>query len=279
MSDSEEVAGVFDAIDGEAAFHEPLPEPVEEPKAEGAESTPDPEPKTKTESQDEKPKEEKNPPVAEKKEETPKPEPGSPDAQPEAKTDEPSKENKTEAEVADWKKSLPPPPPEYNGPVPEVDDEGKITNMTPDQYENYLVSRAEARLAQRNYERYIENAALDAAEKILPDIKTNPSIRTLVENARVASIVNGNQIDTVQAAEMVRSALGISPEKISQAKAEGAKNAKASITVQKNASLETSSSRKPEPEDPSNDLVKRINKGDDDAFVELLGRWEEEGKI
>lgn len=203
-------------------------------------------------------------------------------------TNEPSKgteeadaegtETKTETEI-DWKSTLPPAPQPYAGKVPEINEDGEITNMTHEEYQQYSKEIIKAELRLEGYGEYVENVALDAAEKILPEIKTNPLIRTLVQNIRVASVINGDPIDSYEAAKQVREALGIAPEKLSEAKAEGVANTKASITIQKNAALETGSGQTAPEKDKVNDLQKRISRGDDDAFAELLDIWDETGKL
>jgi len=204
----------------------------------------------------------------------------------EEQTDETSKtENKTDADYTDWKKQLPPPPPDYEGKKPEFNDEGQIVNMTPQEYLDYV--KAEAVVANRkdSYANLVENRAFDIAEQILPDIKTNTAVRQLVENTRTASILRGQEIDTVQAAIAVRDALGLSSQKIEQAKqegfTEGDQNAKVKIEESKNAALETGSSQRRSDNKPDKtaELQKRIARGDDNAFAELIGDWMEQGKI
>jgi hypothetical protein len=268
MSDTDEVNGVFDAIDNEVTAHDPVEEVSTEPVAEGAENgSAAPE------------AEETTPPAEVEKPSEAAPVEGQ--AETEASTTEAHSqtEESTEAEVDNWQETLPPPPQPYQGPQPEFDPEtGTITNMTPAEYSRYMTEVAKAEMRQELYTSTVENRALDVAEQILPELKTNPAIRTMVENARVASIISGQQIDTVEAAKQVRDALGIAPERIKAAQAEGAQNAKASITVAKNAALETPSNAVPT-EDTGAELIKRINRGDDEAFAELLGQWEETGKI
>jgi hypothetical protein len=277
MSKSDDVAGVFDAIDTEAIAHEPVQQEVSENAApEGGETeestTAVEETNTQTQTSGEA-----------ETQETGTSEEGQ--AQQEATTTETSEPLKTETQTPavddNWKAGLPPPPAPYQGPQPEIDPEtGQITNMSPAEYATYMRETTKAELRQEGYLQYVENAALDAAEKILPEIKTNPAVRTMVENARVASIINGQQIDAFEAAKQVREALGIGPQQIAQAKAEATQNAKASITVQKAAALETGSSQKGNAEgDKVTDLQKRIRRGDDEAFVELLNIWETDGKI
>ncbi|MCB1711290.1 MAG: hypothetical protein KDH96_02055 [Candidatus Riesia sp.] len=181
--------------------------------------------------------------------------------------------------VEDWKAAVPPAPKPYEGPVPEMDENGQVTNMTAAEYSDYIIARATANMRAENHMQTVEQRALDYAEQILPEIKSNPAIRQMVEDARVASIINGKQIDSVEAAVRVREALGIGTQQLASAKAEGARNAKHSIEIQKNAVLDSSSTQKAPVTDGKDELVKRINSGDNDAMAELLGSWIEEGII
>ncbi|UOF78009.1 hypothetical protein [Caudoviricetes sp.] len=272
MSYTDDAAGVFEAIDAEQGAHAPVDQSISEPKGEGGDADTE---NTNTTKQTEV--------VPEESKETQTPTDKGTETSTE--TTEPSKtETQTEAaaeEVTFDESQLPPPPQGYQGKVPEVDPEtGQITNMTPAEYATYMRETTKAELRLEGYNAYVENAALDAAEKILPDMKTNPSIRQLVENARVASIYQGKMINSFEAAKLVRDALGIAPAKIAEAKAQATQNAKTSITVQKNAALETSSSQQGDSEaDDVTRLQKRIRRGDSEAFVELLGIWEKDGKI
>jgi hypothetical protein len=242
MSEPNEVADIIGVIESEQSAHNPVEqEKIADAKAEGGDSTPEPEEKQTEET----PKEESKTKTEDDGQPAPDKavtgEPGT-EATP-TETEAHSQENKTDA-APDWKATLPPPPPEYQGIEPEVNEEGQITNMTPLEYQKYLEDKTSANMDRKAYNNLVESRALDTAEQILPEIKTNPSVRLMVENTRIASILSGNQIDTVQAAQQVKEALGITTSKILEAKTEGANNAKASIEVQKNAALETGSSQK-----------------------------------
>lgn len=283
---NDEVAGVMDAI----ATSEPslAKHVADAPKPK--QTTPEPKPVEKP-AEDPKTKEPVAAPPTEDEEEepdtqdfsrTPADEPEDTVEKPAAT--EPSKtETETpvaESEVEAWKKTLPSPPPAYAGKQPEVDEQGQITNMTPQEYTQYITEVAKADLRQEMYVSNVENQALDYAEKILPEIKTNPAVRQMVQNARVASIINGQQIDAVTAALQVKEALGITTTKLAEAKAEGAQNAKTSITIQKNAAVETKGASQTKPQaNRADKLAKRLKAGDNEAFVELFDGWEKEGKI
>jgi len=268
MSTTDEVSGVFDAIESEGTAHDPIEEVSTEAVAEGAESTTETEETTTTETTEEA---------------TSEATPVEGQANTESTETETQTHSQTEestiAEVDNWQDKLPPAPLPYSGPVPEFDPEtGVITNMDPAQYAQYMREVTKAELRAEDYTARVESTALDVAETILPEMKTNPAIRTMVENTRVASIINGQQMTSVDAAKQVRDALGIAPEKLSAARQEGAQNAKVSITTQQNAALESGSAQV-QTVDPTDDLVKRINRGDDEAFAELLDNWTESGKI
>lgn len=267
MSTTDEVSGVFDAIDTEVTAHDPVEEVSTEAVAEGQESTTEAPQAATTEEN-----------VEATSEATPVEGQANNESTTETQTHSQTEES-TEVAVDNWQEKLPPAPQPYQGPHPEYDQEtGVITNMGPQEYQAYLRETMKADLRAENYASQVENVALDVAEQILPELKTNPAIRTMVENARVASILNGQQIDTVEAAKQVRDALGIAPEKIESARQQGAQNAKVSIETQSRAALETGSTQV-QTVDPSVDLVKRINRGDDEAFSSLLDMWEEQGKI
>lgn len=282
MSESDEVAGVFDVIDTTNAAHQPVDqaEVSDTAKAEGSESTTETE-ETKTEKQTTEP---------EAKETGTTDEGETQQTQTNDETVEPSKtetsETKTETENSEqdftkWQETLPPPPPEYDGKKPEFNEDGQITNMTPQEYLDYTIAMASEATRKENYSTFVEGRALDIAEQILPDIKTNENVRKMVENTRIASLLSGNQMDTVQAALQVRDLLGISTEKLQAAKTEGANSTKASIEIQQNAALETGSAQKKTTSEGEkiSQLQKRVQRGDDTAFVELLNVWEEKGLL
>lgn len=274
MATDNEVGDLIAHIESEKSAHDPVEnETIAEPKAEGEDST--------SESEESDSKEEST--EDEEAQDTGKSDDGEStneatseesDAHSKDKTDtKDSKESETKTDaVADWKANLPPPPPDYQGKEPEIDPEtGQITNMTPQEYQTYVEEKTKVNIRKDGYNNALEGRALDVAEQILPEIKTNPAVRKMVESTRIASILSGNQIDTVQAAQQVKEALGISSDKLLEAKTEGANNTKASITVQKNAALETGSAKKGEGPDKVKELQKRIARGDDNAFAELLG--------
>ena len=210
----------------------------------------------------------------------------------EEETEAPSNTNKENTEVAttpdgEEVKFDEPPAPQFNLTPPHYNERGEIDNMNPAQYEQYLVEKAKYEFRIESHLLNTENKALDAAEKILPQIKSSQAIRTMVENARTASILNGKPINSFEAAKLVKEALGLSnvDQKVSQAraegKAEGVQQTKVSITKQKAATVETkgSTTKKPETNTRDRQLSKRLEMGDNEAFVELMDQWDAAGKL
>lgn len=273
MATDNEVADIIGEIESQKSAHDPVEkEESVDTSAEAEESTSEAE--SKPDSKEESTENEEAQGTGSTDEGDTNNEATSKESDAHSKTDtETSKEDETKTDaVADWKATLPQPPADYSGKEPEVDPEtGQITNMTPQEYQQYVEEKTAVNIQKMSYNNAIEGRALDVAEQILPEIKTNPTIRKMVENTRIASILSGNQIDTVQAAQQVKEALGITSDKIQEARTEGANNTKASITVQKNAALETGSTKKAESPDKTKELQKRIARGDDEAFAELLG--------
>jgi hypothetical protein len=178
-------------------------------------------------------------------------------------------------------------PPQFNSPVPHYNANGEIDNMTPQQYERYITERAKHEMRVETWMQDSENKALDAAEKILPEIRTSPAIRQMVENARIAAVLRNESLNSFEAAKLVKEALGLTnvTQKLSLAraegKAEGAKSAKVSIQRQKAATVETKGSATKKSEAPARDrqLSKRLQMGDDSAFAELFDEWDKAGKL
>lgn len=210
--------------------------------------------------------------------------PTSTETTPEPSKTETTPEAEKPREKAEWEKSLPAQPPQFNLEPPKVDEQGVIVNMNAEQYQTYLIERAKYEWRVENYVNTVENKALDAAEEVLPQIKTSQAVRTLVENARTAGVINGKQIDSYQAALLVKEALGLGDEQLAKATQEAAAkataNVKASIKIQKNAALETQGTTKKKAT-PSREaqLQKRLRTGDENAMVELLDIWQKDGKV
>ena len=267
MPQIDEVTGIFDVIEHTETAHDPVEETQEEvsetPVAEGSESTTE---TTET-------KEGETSETSEETKETGKSAEGQTETTEVEADKETLKSETTEQEdFSNWKDSLPPAPLPYQGKTPEYGEDGSITNMTAEEYQEFLIGKSMEGANLQMHRNLVENRAIDIAEKILPEIKTNPLVGQLVRDLRIASVVNGDEIDFVQAAIQVRDALGIAPDKLAAAKAEGANSAKASVTIQKAAALETGSSENKTSEEGEKvkHLQSRIARGDDEAFAELL---------
>lgn len=281
MPGTDELAGVFDVIDTERTAHDPVNPEVSEPQAEGGQTQDEGEQKQKTdETEDKDTGEAKSEPQQTKTDESTETKKETSEESKDSKDETSKTETKSAEDFSNWRDTLPPPPAEFQGKTPEFNEEGAIVNMTPQEYSDYLAANAAHSYRKEAYTNNVEVRAFQVAEEIIPEIKDNPAIRQLIQNTRIASHLSGQPIDTVQAALQVRDALGLAPERLQAAKAEGAQNAKASITVQKNAALESGSSRvKSDDGDKIVKLQRRVRSGDDAAFVEILDIWQDKGII
>lgn len=191
---------------------------------------------------------------------------------------EPQTETNTETEtktqnVEDWKKFLPPQPVLHQIVEPTFDENGNVTNMDAKQYADYITQRAENAVINKNYEAQVEAAAFAAAEQLLPSLKTDPGIQQLVYSIRAAAAISGNPIDTVQAAQQVKSI-------VDGARQAGAAGAKTTITRAKAAAVEAGNPQAA-PDKPVNKRMEAALRGghDVDAFADLFDQWDKEGKI
>lgn len=171
-----------------------------------------------------------------------------------------------------WLQTLPTPPPQPQLKAPEVDEDGQLLNMTPQEFIEYNAQVAVQRVREENYNQQVLNRSLEVAESILPEIKTNETIRNMVLNQVVANTLNGNNYTAVDAARDIKSLLG-------DAKSEGAQNTRTNITIQKNAAVESPSNQKPTKPSKADQLAKRLKSNDHSAFDELMLDWQEQGKI
>ena len=191
-------------------------------------------------------------------------------AEPEAQAEETQQE--TQADDNAWISALPPAPLEFNLPKPEFDEDGQLTNMTGEEFINYTVQAASHQAQITNWNNTVMNRALDEAEKILPEIKTNPKVREMVQNQVVANTMNGKGYTAVDAAREIKSLLG-------DATSQGAQNERTSITIQKNAAIETPSNQRKSTPSKADALAKRLKSGDPSAHFDLMELWIEEGKV
>ncbi len=198
--------------------------------------------------------------------------PSTTETEDEATTTEPSQTN-TETQTADddaWKKDLPSPPPEFTLEPPKPDEFGQID---PQDYTTYVTEKAKAEIRQESYNQLVVTRSFEEAEKILPELKTNPVIQGLVRQTYLSQVYSGEAPDVVKVARDIKSLLG-------GAKSEGVQSAKASITIQKNAAVETkgATQKKASPTKADN-LSKRLAKNDTSAFEELMGDWQANKKV
>lgn len=192
----------------------------------------------------------------------------------EAPAEEAPKEEQPAEDNNDWLKTLPPPPQDLQLKQPEYDEDGNVINMTGPEFMNYVQQATLQATRVDSYNRMFLDRSLQAAEEILPEMKTNENIRKMVQNQVVAATMNGENFTAVDAARSVKSLIGT-------AKSEGANSAKTSITIQKNAALETPSNQ-PKPDEKSQadkNLTKRLKSNDKTAYDELLANWIEDGII
>lgn len=191
-------------------------------------------------------------------------------------SDENSQTNtETQAEAAeevDWKAGLPPDPGEFTLEAPKPDENGLID---PADYGNYIRSQIRFENSVEKYNEAVINATFETVEKILPEIKTSPAYKTAIKNT-FDKTLSGEEV--VKLAREFRASID---EIAGKNKAAGVQNAKTSISIQKNAAVETKgASQKPSKTDAKSDnLSKRLSKGDTSAFEELMGNWLEEGKV
>ena len=191
----------------------------------------------------------------------------------ESTTDATSQTNtETETVADDWKNSLPPDPGEFTLEPPKPDDYGQID---PKEYGDYI--RAQIRHENRveEYNAKLITATFDTVEKILPEIKDNAAYQAAIRNTYYGTL---SADDTVNLAKELRASI----DKVAgENKAAGVQSAKTSITIQKNAAVESKGATQKKSPDTSrsDNLTKRLQKNDTSAFEELMGGWLEEGKV
>ena len=182
-------------------------------------------------------------------------------------------ENNAETEAdQDWKSHLPPDPGEFNLEPPKPDEFGQID---PNEYGNYLKAQIRHESKVEEYNARVITATFDTVEKILPEVKDNAAFQAAIRNTFYNTL---NADDTVNLAKELRSSI----DKVKgESKAAGAQAAKTSISIQKNAAVESKgATRKSSKSDSKSDnLSKRLQRNDTSAFEELMGDWLDEGKI
>lgn len=195
-----------------------------------------------------------------------------PDETTDSTTDATSQTN-TETEVADnWKETLPPDPGDFTLEPPKPDELGQID---PKEYGDYIRAQIRYENKVEEYNAKLITATFDTVEKILPEIKDDPALQAAIRNTYYGTL---NADETVAVAKSLRSSL----DKVaSTSKSAGIQSAKTSITIQKNAAVESKGATQKKSPDTSrsDNLTKRLQKNDTSAFEELMGGWLDEGKI
>jgi len=216
-----------------------------------------PEPETTPEPAVPQPEETPTPPVA--------PEPEAPSTEtPGAQPTEPSQTPPEQAPAIDWQALIPKRAP-VAAPVP--DENGEVD---PTQLKEWLISEAVETLRTESEAQQAITTGVQAAEAILPEMKDNPQVASLMRDLTIAQLVDGREADMAEIAKTVRGIIG-------EAKAAATENANASVTVQRNAALEGGAAQ---PQDTSKqDLAARINANEPDAFIELLDEWQKQGVV
>jgi hypothetical protein len=195
------------------------------------------------------------------------PEPQTPEPVAQAENQEPSKTETETPEPIDWQQFIPKAETEVQMPQPREDG-----TLDPQEYENYILAKAEARLEAKNAIQTAMQRSLEKAEEILPEMKTDPKIAALVQKTATAQAVTSGQVDFIAAANELKEVLGLT-------KTQAENNVRTSVEIQKNAALETGSATKASEPSKGQVIADRINAGDEDAFIELIDMWQEEGVL
>lgn len=188
-------------------------------------------------------------------------------------TDATSQTNtETQTEADDWKASLPADPGEFTLEPPKPDELGQID---PKEYGDYIRAQIRYENKVEEYNAKLITATFDTVEKILPEIKDDPALQAAIRNTYYGTL---NADETVNVAKSLRQSL----DKVASTnKSAGIQSAKTSISIQKNAAVETKgATQKKSPDSSKSDnLTKRLQKNDTSAFEELMGGWLEDGKV
>lgn len=189
-------------------------------------------------------------------------------------TTEPSQtETKTETDVLtdEWKTSLPPDPGEFNVEPPKPDEFGQIDPL---EYTDFLEQKILHRQKVEAYNEKVITATFNTIEKILPEVKENPAFQAAIRNTYNGTL-SGEE--TINLARQLRASID---EVAGKNKAAGIQSAKTSITVQKNAAVETKgATQKKANTSKADNLTKRLRSNDTSAFEELMDGWMADGKI
>lgn len=146
----------------------------------------------------------------------------------------------------------------------QADDEGFIDPVA---YEQRIMQKIDKKMQFQNQER----AAWAQVEQKYPDIAKDPDMRDLLQGQRLADVARGGKGDLTQIADRVMSKFG-------QYRSEGKAQAQVSERVQKSAALQDTSANNVS-QDKTADLLSRMSSGDNDASVDLVQQWMNEGKL
>lgn len=174
-------------------------------------------------------------------------------------------ETNTEAEI-DWTTTLPPAPAEIELTPPKPDENGQIDPL---EYTNYVKELAKHEMRLESYNTMVTTKAFDEVERILPEVKTNPGLATIIRNSFLA---NNDPVEMVNVAKELK---GLFSGKQAEAAATATKNAKTSIEIQKNSTVETKGATQKKTDTTStSNLDKRLARNDTSAFEELMNDWQ-----
>jgi len=185
-------------------------------------------------------------------------------------TPEPS-QPQTQKPAIDWTQFVPSASAEVTPPTPDEDG-----NVDRQEWSDYLIAKAKqeakAEIRSEEAQKTSINRLLDAAEAILPEMKTNPKVAELVRNSAYANLVQGQAPDFEGAAKTIKELMG-------GVRAEATTNATVSFETQQASALENGASTQPSAPNTGQALADRINNNDQDAFVELIDEWTKQGVI
>ena len=193
-----------------------------------------------------------------------------------AKESETDSELKTETETKtvvdeDWRVGLPGDPGEFLMKAPEPDEFGQIN---PQDYSDYIRAQIRHDGKVDKYNADLITKTFDVVDSILPEIKENSAYQSAIRNTYFGTL---SPEDTVNLAKEFRSTI----DKIAgDNKTKGIQSAKTSITILKNAAVETKgATQKKSDTSKSDNLTKRLQKNETSAYEELMESWLEEGKV
>lgn len=171
----------------------------------------------------------------------------------------------------DWKSGLPEDPGELKLEAPTPDEDGRIDPIA---FAEYLESRADYKSKVNEYNSKLITATFDAVERILPEVKDNKTYQAVIRNAFNAT---NSPDETVNTAKSLRAEI----DRIAgENKMIGSNNAKTSIEIQANATVEAKgASSTPKPKPKTDELTKRLAKGETSAAEELMEDWLKQGKV